>query len=184
MDFFNDPYNLKAPHVELVAVYDIKKHKIVHITGKSHPVAFQKQNLITASIESHFMREGNRRVLILGCHDLNMFSRRAYSNNIPHGRVRRYMNRLQQLSKKYRIKTIIQHPHSTESARTWLIGWAGVKKLLRPEHYVGTGKYYAHGSKQRSDLDRVLSSTKYGNVMDIVVSRDKQKNKFHVNFRA
>jgi len=187
-DFFKDsseePFNTRAPHSELVAVYDIKKRKIVHITGKSHPTGAQKRNLIAAPMESHFMRDENRRVLILGCHDLNMFSKRAYACNRAGGHVRQYMKWIMAKAKRLRIKTIIQHPHTTDSHRIWLLGWAGVNKLLRPDHYAGTGKYFDYSGEERSDLDEVLSYTRHGNVLDIVVSRDKQKYKYHVDFRT
>ncbi len=60
---------------ELVAVYDLAEKAVIAWTGKSYPTTYQEESLFQVKdIETHFVRIGSQRILVLGCHDLNIFS--------------------------------------------------------------------------------------------------------------
>ena len=63
---------------ELVSVIDTEAGKVIHWTGKSYPVSgMEERTLVQAPLKSHRLEFGGKRMLILGCHDLNLFSQRA-----------------------------------------------------------------------------------------------------------
>ena len=71
----------RQTHAELVAIVDVERGEPVRWTGKSYPTIWQSRALVQeVDLESHLFRCGTERVLILGCHDLNMFSPRAEAN--------------------------------------------------------------------------------------------------------
>ena len=73
IDGFN-PTNYKQ-HIELVAIYNLHKEKVIRWTGKFYPTEGQKRNLIKINdLDTHFIELNNQRVVILGCHDLNAVS--------------------------------------------------------------------------------------------------------------
>lgn len=75
-----------AGHAELVAVVNCRSGRIVGWTGKSYPTAGQASDLVhVTDLRSHLFELAGERVLILGCHDLNMFSARAIANQSPDG---------------------------------------------------------------------------------------------------
>lgn len=74
----------RGTHAELVAIVDLECGKPVRWTGKSYPVDWQERTLVQESkLESHLIECGNERVLVLGCHDLNMFGARAWPTCAP-----------------------------------------------------------------------------------------------------
>ena len=69
-------------HAELVAIFDVEKGAVVRWTGKSYPVSWQEGTLVQEpTLTSHRFECGTERALILGCHDLNMFSERGQSQH-------------------------------------------------------------------------------------------------------
>ena len=77
------PKTLKCPHFELVAVLKLTKNKATAIawTGKSYPTGPQEKSLTqVVDLTTHCVEIGKARTLVLGCHDLNMFSARAWAN--------------------------------------------------------------------------------------------------------
>ena len=87
-------------HVEMVAVVDTDSGKIVCCTGKSYPVNWQEKTLVQeTNLESHLFRWGKKYVLVLGCHDLNMFSNRAYNNQNQKGLRRKRCDKMRKLVK-------------------------------------------------------------------------------------
>ena len=79
-----------AEHAELVAVIDCDSGEIVRWTGKSYPTGNQEALLVQVSdVDTHLLKIAEEKVLVLGCHDLNMFSARARANQSPKGVRRR-----------------------------------------------------------------------------------------------
>jgi len=82
-----DSYSGKSPsnlHIELIFLIDLKEKKFYH-TGKFYPVNRQEKGLIRyTNLNSHFLNLGKKNnVMILGCHDLNIFNRRGNSKKPP-----------------------------------------------------------------------------------------------------
>ena len=60
-----------------MAVLDTATGKVVRWTGKSYPVDSQQHTLVhVKDLCSHFLEIGSERLLVLGCHDLHLFSGR------------------------------------------------------------------------------------------------------------
>jgi hypothetical protein len=112
---------------ELVCFIDLKTKK-KRWTGKSYPTPSQQNNIVLVSdIDSHFIRLSKRkRICILGCHDLNLFSHRTFKNTAKGGNRRAVINKFKKSFKIFEPQIIIQHPHSTDTPNIWKSGWAGV----------------------------------------------------------
>ncbi len=66
---------------ELVAVVDLPSGRNLRWTGKSYPTSDEESYLWQfTDLESHCIHLAGYRVLVLGCHDLNMLSNRAWEN--------------------------------------------------------------------------------------------------------
>ena len=125
-------------HAELVAIVDVKKGKPVQWTGKSYPVTWQERTLVQeTNLNSHLFETGDESVLVLGCHDLNMFSPRSIANLRPGSFKHERSKRMRKLAMRFRPTMILHHPHSTDMPEIWRVAWTGARQLL-------PGK--AHGS--------------------------------------
>ena len=70
--------NSCSTHAELVGVYDTRGGRVVAWTGKSYPVQWQVSSLMYSDhLESLFLVLNGVSVMLLGCHDLNIFSPRS-----------------------------------------------------------------------------------------------------------
>jgi hypothetical protein len=165
---------LDKPHAELVVVFDLKNDQMVW-TGKSYPVKAQEKNLVHApSIRSHFWKGIGERILVLGCHDLTAFSNRAR----PKPGTPRFLRQqeMRKAAKTFRPTMVLHHPHSTDTVRIWPVAWSGVKEHLW-ESTLGHRTcasgiaWYKENDFPRGDLSRVLETTRWGDVIDIVVDR-------------
>lgn len=165
IDGFN-PLNYQ--HIELVAVYDLKKGKVIKWTGKFYPTENQKKDLIKINdLDTHFLELNNQRVLILGCHDLNVFSPRGQATANPDGWKKQLADRFKILCKKFNPEIILQHPHTTDTPNIWNLAWRTVEKELpNVEHFASGIKYFNWDGPPRDTLDRVLYKTKKGDVID------------------
>jgi hypothetical protein len=175
----NENGDLKRPHVELVAVFDVSLGKIVRWTGKSYPVPSQERDLVQfADLETHTVRIAGERVLVLGCHDLNMFSPRGRANQRLGSERHRRCDEMIHLVRRFKPTVVLHHPHQTDSARIWAQGWAGLRgrgrKLRLPEgkeiHSWASGIAY-YNCRRDASLDAVLRATRGGdrNDLDIVL---------------
>ncbi|MGE0108242.1 MAG: hypothetical protein AB7S81_00540 [Bdellovibrionales bacterium] len=155
---------------ELIAVIDVAKKKIIHWTGKSYPTSDQERTLVQVSdLDSHFIKLGKKEILILGCHDLNMFSSRGASTRKKGGERDKRCKEMCRLLKKHQPQVALHHPHCTDSPRIWQIAWSGLKKILRVEPIWASGIHYAPSKepKCRGPLKKVLEATR-SNSKDIV----------------
>ncbi len=169
--------DLRAPsgaeHVELVAIVDVVSGQVVRWTGKSYPTGYQEHSLLhVAALSSHLLRVAGERVLVLGCHDLNMFSPRAHANQDPEGQRRLRCDSMREMVDRFRPTVVLQHPHSTDTPRIWRMPWLSflgeapdVKAWAS-----GIGYYNGRGNARRAPLKVVLEQTHGGQeVLDLKV---------------
>jgi hypothetical protein len=160
-------------HCELVAVYDVGKRRVVRWTGKSYPTQFQEATLVQVSgLQTHFMRIGDERILLLGCHDLNMFSPRSRATQSAHGPRRRRCDAMAKLVKNFKPKVVLHHPHHTDSPNIWRLGWNGLIRSTPSIAAWVSGIRYSHwAGRPRRPLEKVLSATAHNDtdVLDIIV---------------
>ena len=167
----------RGTHAELVAIVDVERGEPVRWTGKSHPVNWQERTLVQeADLESHLFRCGAERVLVLGCHDLNMFSNRAKSRMSPGGHRDRRSEEMKALAREFGPTMILHHPHSTDSPWNWSTAWSGAREFLPRskggEHVWASGiAHYRGGGKCRGALHDVRCRTRCcdDHVVDILV---------------
>lgn len=162
-----------AQTVELVAVLTTADQR-VRWTGKSYPTARQAPWLFQiADLSTHMMRVAGVRVLVLGCHDLNMFSRRGRANQREGGVRGRRCSEMRRLAKAFRPTVVLQHPHSTDSARIWGTAWGGLIRDLPSvtDHASAIAYYNWSGERPRASLESVLVSTQCGGSVDLVTSK-------------
>ena len=85
----------------------------------------QEVNLV-----SHLRRCGTERVLVLGCHDLNMFSGPAWAAMTPGSQRHVRSKEIRDLTSDFEPTMILHHPHSTDSPRIWSTAWSGARDFL------------------------------------------------------
>lgn len=164
IDGFN-PTNNQS--IELVAVYDLKKEKVIYWTGKFYPTERQKKDLIKInSLDTHFIELNNQKVLILGCHDLNVFSPRGQATANPNGWKKQLADRFKTSCKKFNPEIILQHPHTTDTPNIWNLAWRTVEKELPNVKHFASGIKYYNRNGVRGAIDKVLEKTKKGDVID------------------
>lgn len=118
-------------HAELVAVVDTVSGKVVRWTGKSYPVDEQQHTLIhVEDLKSHLIHFGSERLLVLGCHDLNLLINRGPKSK--HGLTRKQVRRqrMQTLAREFSPTMILHHPHSTYSPKIWNAAWGAAQSAL------------------------------------------------------
>lgn len=165
---------------ELVAIVDTSTGKVVHWTGKSYPTPSQERTLVReADLGSHLFKCRFGNVLVLGCHDLNMFSNRSRSRLKPRTPRSRCWHEMNRLARQFAPTAILQHPHSTDSGRIWSVAWSGARRLLPRgedgrEHVWASAIAYYCGGGPREELPRVLRATACcARVSDTVVPGDE-----------
>jgi len=77
--------------------------------------------------------------------------------------------RFGELAKKRKPVVVLQHPHTTDSIRTWASAWNElVRELSSVQTYASAGRYY-NPRAERSKLYDVLENTKRGDTIDFIV---------------
>ena len=167
--YFNEEAGTDGYHAELILIIDLITMKN-HITGKFYSAKSQKTTLIHHSnLGSHFLNLDGDRVMILGCHDLSVFSPRAIAT--VKGDRRKRNIEFRKLAKEYDPNVVLQHPHSTDTDRVWRCSWAEMKRELQDVKYYASAFAYFHwGGRQRAPLNRVLEKTKLGETLDFVIT--------------
>jgi hypothetical protein len=160
-------------HAELVAVYDVAKRRLVRWTGKSYPTSNQEQTLVhVVDLDTHLLEMAGERVLVLGCHDLNMFSPRGRANQAPDGLRRQRCDLMRTRVVGFKPTIVLQHPHSTDTPNIWRLPWLSLAKAVPTIRTWASGiAYYSWGEGERADLSRVLDLTKSDGqqVVDVVL---------------
>jgi len=157
------------PHAELIFAADLATGNLWR-TGKSYPNPKQQRGLVRVTdLQSHFIETGDKKVMLLGCHDLNMFSQRS-AHNARGWRAETILEfRRRALNEKPDL--LIWHPHKSDTPRTWLAGLCGLKKLLPGIQYASAGIYHNDGNAPRAILSQVLKGTKNTGTIDLIVKR-------------
>jgi hypothetical protein len=163
-------------NAELVATIDLSSMKIIAWTGKSYPTLFQEKVLMhVTDLGSHLQKIGKWKCIVLGCHDLNMFSPRSIATRDPQGYRGRRSDEFIRQAIAYRPDVVLQHPHMTDTPNIWKLGWSGVMDRLEPGTYASGISYFKFDDeKPRATLDKVLSQTCFGNVNDYVWHSSKK----------
>jgi hypothetical protein len=159
--------------VELVAVIDCDSGEIVRWTGKSYPTGSQEAQLVqVVDLDSHLLEIADEKVLVLGCHDLNMYSARGRANQNPDGVRRRRCDEMAKATERFKPTVVLQHPHSTDSANIWRMPWACLaRKYPTVRSYASGIAYFNWDGASRQPLDKVLAGTRSAEgVVDVVVS--------------
>jgi len=162
---------INQSHIELVFLIDLKNNKI-YWTGKSYPTPNQQGGLVRITdLKKHFFYlEDIGKVMILGCHDLTIFNPRSKNAKGWREEVNKEFNKI---AKEEKPLIVLQHPHITDSIRTWAAAWSGLKKELPTvKLFASSGRYYNYG-EERSEINDVLKKTKYGNTIDLIVRMKK-----------
>lgn len=164
---------IPQPHIELVLLIDLRTNEL-HWTGKSYPTSGQEKGLVRISdSRTHFLElDGVGRVMVLGCHDLIVYSPRSKNAKGWRASINR---EFRQAGKEQRPTTVLQHPHTTDSIRTWAAAWSGLTRALPTvKTYASAGRYY-NAEGERSELVDVLKRTRCGNTVDFIVRAEKRK---------
>jgi hypothetical protein len=156
---------------ELVAVIDLADGRILSWTGKSYPTSAEEKELIqVVDLNSHCLEFSNERVLVLGCHDLNMFSPRAWNNQSESGVRRSRCASMRKIARNFKPTVILQHPHRTDSENIWRTAWSGVKTMFGAHlHDWASGICYdcLEGPRRRP-LENVLDGTRYQDPFEFI----------------
>lgn len=160
--------SIRHPHVELVVFIDIAANQYFW-TGKSYPTPGQENGLLRfQDIRTHFIEVGFGKVLILGCHDLNVFNPRGRATTKAEWR-KNVRTEFYNTIKNEKPKIVLHHPHTTDSSRIWTPAWNELIRVAPTvEKYIGAGRYYNQNGT-RSNLDEILGKTKLGNTIDFVI---------------
>ena len=164
-------------HAELVAVLDTKSGKAVHWTGKSYPTKGQQHTLVQVKdLGTHFLELGSQRLLLLGCHDLHLFSgrgRKSIGTPTPKEKRRRGMHTR---ARKFKPTVILHHPHTTYSPRIWAGAWGAIREALQTAEVCASGIAFCGNPgpvrrwKSWQTLDATRTATAWGNrISDVVI---------------
>jgi len=166
-------------HAELVAVIDCDSGEIAHWTGKSYPTGDQEALLVqVADVDSHLIEIAEEKVLVLGCHDLNMFSARARTNQSPNGVRRRRCAAMAKATARFKPTVVLQHPHSTDTPNIWRMPWSCLARDYPTVRIYASGiGYFRANEKPRRPLREVLEGTRSEKgVLDIIVRSQRGRN--------
>lgn len=163
-----DSFSPQGYSIELVAFIDVNSGGI-HWTGKSYPDSPQENSLIRINdISTHFLNTTSGKVMILGCHDLKLFSNRGRAVAKSEWRIKA-REEIDNLLREEKPKVVLHHPHTTDSIRNW---GTEISQLCYQgdsiEYFLSAGRYYNWGEPPRSPLSNILCSTKIGNTIDFV----------------
>lgn len=163
---------INEPHAELVCIVDLR-HQTFRWTGKFYPTTGQERTIVRfPDLASHFVDLNCAQTMIVGCHDLSVYSSRGQAKAKADGWRRQIASEFRALARRLEPSAVLHHPHTTVKCRTWAQQWRELEKELPSvKEYLGTGaySYKDDGWDKRDVLDDVLSATKRGEVVDVVV---------------
>ena len=143
-------------------MYNCKRKKIINITGKSYPTVYDaKMGVKPYPMNTHFFKYSSDSILILGCHDIKLFSGRVRS--IVKGERRKKVNQFDRLFKIEKPKVILHHPHVTNDFRTWNHEWRWIENNIHCEF--ASGIYYEKG--KNGDLKTTVRKSQSQNVFTL-----------------
>jgi hypothetical protein len=146
---------------ELAVVYDLA-NSTWHVTGKSFPRGDQRRVVRIRDLRSHFVEALDERVLVLGCHDLNLFSPRGRSRQRPNGRLAALRREMDHEIERFAPTVALQLPHGTDTPRTWILAWNALAAATDLRAWAsGIAFYHAGGREERATFEDVCAKT-YG----------------------
>lgn len=157
-----NPINL----IEFVVMYDFKTGD-EWWTGKIYPTpSQQKQLLRIPGVESHFVETEDDRVMLLGCHDLNLWSPRG--DKSAKGWRLDLKNAFKSEAKHFKPNVVLQHPHWTDTPGIWRQALSMMRNTVPSvTHFASAGAWFdPNREKQRKPLQTTLSGTMFGSVHD------------------
>lgn len=165
--------SIRQPHAEMVALVDLRTNQYSW-TGKSFPTPGQEGGLVRfPDVGSHFVELPFGRIMILGCHDLSVFSQRGRAATKREWRKRARQEFYDMVGSE-RPAVVLHHPHTTDSSGTWTAAWNElVRAAPTVEKYVGAGRYWGPEG-ERSSLADVLRKTKLGETIDFIVGAEME----------
>jgi hypothetical protein len=159
---------IREPHVELVALVTLRNGNI-HWTGKFYPTSAQQRTIVRfPDLSSHFVQLNGDRVMILGCHDLSVYSPRG--RKTAGAKRRNLSKKFRELAFRHKPTVVLQHPHTTVKRGTWKQQWRQLRAEMNfVQHYLGTGTYTDkdRGWESRDSLEHVLESTQHGEILTV-----------------
>lgn len=161
--------SIRQHHIELVTLIDLNTREY-HWTGKSYPTTGQENGLVRfQDLDTHFVHLPLGKIMLLGCHDLNIFSPRgaAVTKNKWRKQIR---TDFYNLAVNEKPDIVLHHPHTTDASGIWTSAWNEVlRKLPSVKLYMSAGRYFNDGAKKRSPLNDVLLKTKMGSTLDFII---------------
>jgi len=159
---------IRKLHTELVALVELRTNQYFW-TGKSYPTTGQQEGLVRIQDPStHFLDLPIGKVMILGCHDLSIFSPRGKAVSKAKWRTD-IRDTFYEWIKREKPDTVLHHPHTTDSSRTWRAAWNELERSTDTvRNYLGAGLYYNENG-ERSSLKEVLVKTKKGQSIDFII---------------
>ncbi|MBN9397155.1 MAG: hypothetical protein J0H83_18050 [Candidatus Melainabacteria bacterium] len=168
-------FAIKETHSEMIVMVNLKTGE-KFITGKCYPTPAQQNRIILFNnLESHFAKTEFGTVMLLGCHDLSIFSNRGNSTAREEWKVRT-IKTMRRLAKQLRPTYVLQHPHTAVKTKTWSAQWREIERILPSvKGYISAGRYTDEdpGWGQKDEWPKVLNSTKFGITYDIILSKGK-----------
>jgi hypothetical protein len=154
---------------ELAVVYDFAR-RAWHVTGKSFPRGDQRRVVRVTDLGSHFVRVAGERALVLGCHDLNIFSPRGRSRQLPNGPLADLRREMDREVRRYAPTVALQLPHGTDTPRTWTPAWNALAARTNLRAWASAIAFYrVGGGDERRTFEEVRSQTWGGEpCMDLV----------------
>ena len=165
-------------HAELVAVFDTASARVIRWTGKSYPTDGQQHTLVhEKDLGSHLLNVDSERILVLGCHDLHLFSNRGRPSLSGPTRKKILSQRMLELAQEFKPTMILHHPHSTYSPRVWSSAWSATRSALPSARIWASGLAFCGNPKSKHEwepwqtLDATRSATASGfAVFDVVTN--------------
>lgn len=162
IDLFGGPSGATAELIALAHVATGQLGQLV-VTGKSLPYSDQRNLVRFSNLSSHFTRLDGERVMLLGCHDLNLFSRRARSRQVEGGLLSEVRWKMDREVERFRPTVVLQLPHGTDTATTWTASWNALREQAPTIRVWASGIAFFNPDprhRPRSTLQKVLARTR------------------------
>lgn len=144
---------------QLVAACELATGQVFW-TGK-YPTSDEERDLVqVVDLETPPVKVAGEGILVLGCHDLKMFSPRSRASQVRGSARWRRCGAMRRPAREFRPTVVLQHPHSADSPAIWRTAWAGVaRKLPGVKAWASGIAYFGWGGSPRGRLHKVLAAT-------------------------